>query len=367
MQTIHKNKSFFLYLIIISMAVAPAFALGAGNRNLFLIGVMVLSPLIVLKHHKLYSSDTLLLSFMLSIILIPFIVHPESMRWSTVMYSLMFGVTFIAYKQLLYKKYFTIENYLKLLKYLISAYFIVLLIQQFCVLTGLPIFNVSNYYPVEPWKLNSLSAEPSHSARIMALLMYAYISIKEISIKRTYNFRREIKEDKWVWLGFLWTMFTMGSSTAFLFIGIVLFKFVRLKSLIPLFILLSIAILFVNTMDSHNFERVYKVFMSTLTFDVDAIIHADHSASSRIVPMMVISQMVDFITFNGWFGHGIDSTTIIIHKIYPDFPEGATGGGMLQVWWEYGFLTFILFIWFSLKMTFRKKDMLTLVFCIVPI
>lgn len=153
------------------MATAPAFALGEGDRNLLLIWVMGVSPLIVIARFRFDKNDVLSLLFLASIIIFPLIFHPESMRWSTVLYSWMFGLTFIAYKQLLQLNYFTIEPYLKLLKALLLAYFAVLLIQQFCVLTGLPVFNVSNYSPAEPWKLNSLAAEPSHSARIVALLM----------------------------------------------------------------------------------------------------------------------------------------------------------------------------------------------------
>ena len=121
--------SSFLPIIIIALAVAPAFALGKCNRNLFLIGVMALSPLIVLKFKKFYWSEIWLLLFLFSIVIIPPVAHPESMRWSTVMYSWMFGLTVLAYKQLLTLHTFTVKNYIQPLKYLIYAYFIVLLIQ----------------------------------------------------------------------------------------------------------------------------------------------------------------------------------------------------------------------------------------------
>ena len=344
------------------MAIAPSFALWEGNRNLLLIGVMAISPLIILKDSRFYLPDIWLLFFMASIVLIPPLAHPESMRWSTVIYSLMFGLTFLAYKQLLRQNTFTVELYLKLLKYLIYAYFTVLLIQQFCVLTGLPIFNLSNYDPIEPWKLNSLAAEPSHSARIVALLMFCYITVSELVAKRKYDFYLDSKQDKWVWVAFLWTMVTMGSGTAFLFIILVLLKFIRFKSLIPLFILFGLILFLVEILDITSFERAFKVFMATLTLDSDVIMHADHSASIRIVPMIILTEIIDLTTFNGWFGYGIDYTSYYLNGKIPGVPEGFTGGGLLSFLVEFGFISFILFVIFSFLASVDKRDYLSIVF-----
>ena len=362
MKRIRLPSLFFLIIILISLAIAPAIVLGEGNRNLFLIGVMFISPIIILTSKRFKRSNVWLLLFMASIVLIPLVHQPASMRWSTVMYSVMFGLTFIAYVQLLYKKSFTVENYQKLLKYLIYAYFIVLLIQQFCVLTGLPIFNLSNYNLSEPWKLNSLAPEPSQSARIVALLMYCYITIKELIVKRKYNFRLDIKDDKWIWFSFLWTMLTMGSGTAFLFIIIVLLKFIRFKSLIPLIIIFAGIGLFVNMMGIDSSERTFKVFIATLTLDVDTIVRADHSASLRIIPMILIAKTMDLTTINGWFGHGIDYTIIFLSGKIPGVNEGFSGGGLLQFLLEYGLISFMLFVIFSFANSVKKGDYLSIVF-----
>lgn len=357
------NWSSFLWItILLSLAISPAFALGAGNRNLFLIVVMAISPIIIITYAKISKSDLLLLFFMGSIVLFPLMFNPESMRWSTVFYSMMFGLAFIAYKQLLYAKDFSIESYQKILKYLIYAYFIMLLIQQICVLIGLPIINISNYDPVEPWKLNSLAAEPSHSARIVPLFMYCYILIKELIEKREYNFRTDIKEDKWIWLAFLWTMVTMGSGTAFLFIAIVLLKFIKFRSLVPLLFISGVTLFIVNMMGITATERTFKVIMATLTFDTNAIIQADHSASIRIVPIMFLSQMVDLTTLNGLFGHGIDSVSIFLRHKIPGVYDDFTGGGLLALWIEYGFLSFIFFVLFVFSNSFRKGDYMSIIF-----
>ena len=126
---INKISSWLITIILISIAVSPAFALGEGNRNLLLIGVMGVSPIIVITYFRIYRSDIWLLLFMLTIVVNPLVNHPESMRWSTVLYSMMFCLTFMAYNRLLTMDTLSIEHYYKLLRYLMYAYFIVLLIQ----------------------------------------------------------------------------------------------------------------------------------------------------------------------------------------------------------------------------------------------
>jgi hypothetical protein len=355
-------RPYLLILILTALAVSPAFALGEGNRNLLLIGVMGLSPIIILYFGRFDRINPWLAFFMVSIIIFPLIYQPQSMRWSTVLYAIMFCLTFIAYKELLYHSKFTVIHYYKLLKYLIYAYFIVLLIQQFCVLTGLPIFNLSNYNPINPWKLNSLSAEPSHTARVVALLLYSYITIKELLLDRSYNFRLDFKKDKWVWIAFFWTMVTMGSGTAFLFIVVVLLKFIRFKNLIPIFILAGGIIIALNFIEFPAAERTYKTVMATLTLNEATIIEADHSASIRILPVIILSQMVTLNSFDGWFGHGVDYVSTFLSDYIPGVPEGISGGGFLQIWMEYGFISMLLFFIFSFFNSYKKGGFFSIFF-----
>ncbi len=356
---------FWLSLLIISFATSPAFALDSSNMNLLLIGVMLISPIILfISIRSISIEDILLILFMLSIIFSPLINHPETMRWSTVIYSCMFIISFITYKHLLYKDIFRIENFEKLIRYLIYAYTLVLIIQQICVLLGLPIFNLSNYSPAEPWKLNSLTSEPSHSARIVGLLMYCYIVIKEIMLNRKYNLKNDLKVDKWIWFSFFWTMITMGSGTAFLFIFLVLSVFLSFRNLIILLLVFIILIGAITFFEITAFDRTWKVFLATLTLDTNKIIAADPSASVRIVPFIIISQLVDFTTFNDWFGYGVDYVKSIFSTYVRigGLSEGFTGGGMFQVWLDYGLLSFLLFVYFTFSATYLKDSIVSVFF-----
>lgn len=353
---------FFIYLIIISLAVSPAFALGKGNRNLLLIGVMSLTPIIIIVFKKIYKLDIWLFLIMGSLALAPILNHPETMRWSTVLYSWMFCLTFIAYNRLLFKNVFSIINFHNLLKYLILAYFITLLIQQFCVLTGLPIFNISNYSLPEPWKLNSLASEPSHSGRIVGLLFYCFITSKEIILQRVYSLKKDAKTDGWIWLAFLWTMVTMGSATAFLFLLIVSLKFIQKKNIVPIIVLLLIFTFIASRFEIKAIDRAIAVFEATLTLDPNNVISADHSASFRIVPTLVLITMVDVLSMDGLFGHGVDSVSNFLYLYIPGGGEEVSGGGFFLVWYEYGFIPFILLMIFSLKATLYKGQIVNIVF-----
>lgn len=350
---------FLLYIILISVVISPVFALGAGNRNLLLIGVMSASPLIIIRCLECDKNDLFLCFFSMSIILFPMLNHPETIRWSTVMYSLMFCLNFMALARLLRHSTFSIEQYFALIKWLLYAYAIVLVIQQFCVLTGLPIFNRGNYNPAEPWKLNSLAAEPSHSARIMGLLMYCYIVIKEAILKRSYRFELDFKSDRWVWFSFFWTMFTMGSGTAFLFVFIVLSKFVRLQTILSI-VLISIGIFVVaNFLNISSAQRTYEITKATLTLDENTIMKTDGSAGSRIIPLIILSKIVSVFDRDDLLGHGVDQASkirVINMKKYGH--KDGVGGTLLTLWYEYGFIAFLIFTLFSFSICYNKDDKL---------
>lgn len=362
MINLQKIAYLFLVFIIMTLAISPAFALGEGNKSMLTIGVMSASPILIIAFNKYHKTDIWIIAFLVSIITIPLLNHPQSMRWSTVLYTCLFGLSFMAYTRLLSKSKLLPIKYLKILKTLIIAYAVTLLIQQFCVLTGLPIFNISVYNEATPWKLNSLAAEPSHSARIVAILMYSYIFTRELILNRKYNLKKDFKYDKWVWLAFIWTMITMGSSTAFLFLPIILIKILKLSNIISLTIILIALFGLINFIGVDEFERTFITAKAVITLDKDTIITADHSASLRIVPFLILITMLSISTLNGWFGHGIDYVSSFMSDFIPGVNEGYSGGGLLQLWMEYGFFCFFIFIVGSIGYLITKNDRLSILF-----
>ena len=121
MSIYQKIAYFFLVLQIIVFAISPSISLGDDNRNLLLIAFMSLSPILIIVFNKFHKSDLWIIAFLVSIITIPLLNNPQSMRWSTVLYSCMFGLSFMAYSRLLTKSNLQPIKYLKILKILILA------------------------------------------------------------------------------------------------------------------------------------------------------------------------------------------------------------------------------------------------------
>lgn len=115
------NKS-LLIIILFSLSITPAIFLGEGNRNLLLIGVMFITPIFLLKILKIEKIDILFFLMFLIMLLVPYIVNTETYRISTVLYSVLFGLTifmawfswhFIEKKSLKISHNKKLKNYLK--------------------------------------------------------------------------------------------------------------------------------------------------------------------------------------------------------------------------------------------------------------
>ena len=348
-----RKDNIFINIMITLIAVSPAFALGEGNRNLLLIGAMCLSPYYFLRYPIIIPKvdiPLVLLCYMMTGF--PLVFHPDTMRWSTVLYSCMFCIYFMAFARVFLAKEYNLSDLSRLLKGLIYAYCIVLIIQQICVLFGWPIFNVSNYSPKEPWKLNSLMSEPSHSARIVPVLMYIFICCEK-GIKGTWSIKQSISEERWVWIAFLWSVLTMSSSTAFIFLFIIIAKSISTKKILSSIAVIAIVIGVLYSSGNRTIVRVQKIITATLTFDENKIIRADGSGSYRIVPTIRGAKAVSLTDLDDWFGHGIDAD---VYAIKPLPGTDAGHAGSFYLWYNYGFLVSILFWMFSLSICLIKKD-----------
>ena len=333
-----KSPNTLVNIFIILLAVAPAFALGEGNKNLLLIGAMCFSPYFFIKYPVILPKiDIPLISICLMMIIFTIVFHPETLRWSTLMYSCLFCMFFMSFARVLSFSDYRADDFAKLIKWLLYAYCITLMIQQFCVLTGLPIFNLSNYNPREPWKLNSLMAEPSHTARI--------------DVEKIWGAK---KTNKKVIAAFLYPIFTMGSGTGFLLLFILLLRFIPKKQVISLFIvglLLTPAIIYViSTNDTA--KRTADFVVAIADFDEKQLIKKDLSAAIRIVPTLHGAKKVTIFTKDGLFGKGVDADAGLT-----PLPSVDCGAGSFSIWYNFGIFSAIIFWSFTLFICFLRNDM----------
>ena len=106
--------------IIVTLSISPAFALADDNKNLLLIVSMVIViPFIFINNpNRISKIDLTLVSLCFFIIIFPLLGHPETMRWSTVIYSCMFCLYFMAFTRVLYDSNYNNDDLLQILKYL---------------------------------------------------------------------------------------------------------------------------------------------------------------------------------------------------------------------------------------------------------
>lgn len=235
----------------------------------------------------------------------------EYMRFSTIGYMGLFIIFYITFYNLIYSGAFTFLYFVKIIKGLIIAYGIILILQQIALFIGihsLPLINLVNQDFLSLTKLPSLSMEPSHSARILTVLMLSYLRCIELAnngVKPSIITLFKI-EHRWVTIFFLWAMLTMGSGTAFIGLGLLCIYFIQWKSAIYIMPLLIGLFFIAKTIEIKQFDRALRITETTFTGNVKDIQAEDGSASSRIIPIINTIKM-DLTKKESWFGNGTSS------------------------------------------------------------
>lgn len=289
---------------------------GYGVSN-FKVALMALSPVMLIFVVPYFTKAVLWGSVYMTAVLIA-AYSQNYVRFSTIGYLGMFLLTYMMFYNLVYKKHvFSLLYFIRFLRTMILAFAICLLLQQISMLIGIryfPIINLANQQFLAIDKLPTLNIEPSHAARVLGFMYLAYLECcqlvegKPLSIKRIFEPRH-----RWVTIGFLYTMTTMGSGTAFIVLIVLMFYFVRVKYLwyvVPLFLALYFVL---PTLGIRQLDRATAVINATLTGDVETVIEADGSAASRVTPILNTLHM-DLTKKETWFGKGTVSTEQAVRK-----------------------------------------------------
>lgn len=357
-----KRRSLFkwlFYIIIVSLSTSLSlFTDQVDNRNYFLIGCMSMGPVIVfLSGRILPKIDIPILSIIALTITIQYFVYSGSSRLSSSLFGFMFMIYFLAAVRCFMAARLSPVKLQNLLKYLIYAYCLLLLIQQFCVITGLPIPNEIAEYKNE-WKLNSLSAEPSHTARYLGILMYSFLVITDIRWGHRISLLQSFRKYRYVWLSFLWVMLTITSATAIIILFLILSKYLKPRNLV--FACGAVALIFMVgvTSDFKPLKRSTTFIQAVATADTDKMIEADHSASIRVVPTILCAKRINPGSIKGWIGEGAGSTSKWMSYKMAGVEKGWSGGGIVNYVLEYGLIVGLLFISFSFWCCFDNRNKL---------
>ena len=283
------------------------------------VALMGLAPLLFVFRTPYLTRATVWCSIYMAVVM--FCAYQQDyVRFSTIGYLGMFLITYIVFYNLLYKKQaFDLLYFIRLLRFMILAYAVCLLAQQVSILLGIynmPFINLYNQYYLAINKLPTWNLEPSHTARVLGVLYYAYLRCCEIVEEEKLSLKRIFEPfHRWVTIGYLYTMTTMGSGTAFIVLMILAMYFVQAKRLwyvVPVFIGLYFTLPLLNI---RQLDRAVNVINATLTLDAEEVNRADGSAASRITPWLNTLNM-DLNSSKTWFGKGTNTReeNIIAHR-----------------------------------------------------
>ena len=235
--------------------------------------------------------------------------QPGGVLWNSYIYSILLVLTFICFYNLVYiEKVFTIEHFIRICKWMMMAYFVVCILQQTLTIVGIKYFPLLNMMKVLDRGLGcqSLSAEPSHFARIMFIFYYAYVKCSEyergegaFTISELFS-----GEHKWVTIRFLWMMLTMGSGTAFVCLILFSLYFVRWHNWYYIVPVLVVCYGLIQASGIEALDRATSTIEATATLDKETIQETDGSASARIAPF-INSLNADFSKRETWLGYGV--------------------------------------------------------------
>ena len=343
------STNFLATILLISFLIQLTYFEGNGV-SILEVGIMVLTPLIFLIRVPFISKGFFWgLIYILSISIIAF--FHSYIRFSTIGFLALYVFTSVVFYNLIYSNAFTLEYFIKLLKYIIFAYTICLICQQIFVLIGIkfmPLINLNNQLYLSIDKLPSLSIEPSHTARILTAVMFGYLKCTEFKQGTSVKIQQLFStEHKWVTIGFFWTMLTMGSGTAFVGIGILSLYFINRQTvfyIIPLFI----AFFAVSSqLEIKQFDRATNLGGAVLTGDIQSMKEADGSGASRIIPLINTFANMDLTKEETWIGVG---TTTIEHNTTGWKRDDVKIGAIEQ----YGILTYFISLLFIFNCFIRK-------------
>ncbi|MDO4714852.1 MAG: hypothetical protein Q4A44_01020 [Bacteroidales bacterium] len=326
-------------IFIVTLFCIRFFPLEGHDISPIKVGLMALTPLLILLQ-PFIATRTLLIAIAFWLVCFSTAVYNTPMRFSTLAYLGGFLITFSYYTSLLRRGVFTFPFFTKLLRILIIGYSVVLIGQQVCLLMGIKHFALLNlvgqpYLSVD--KLPSLTREPSHTARIMAVAYLCYLRCLQITYGKKPSLTQLInRRNRWVTLLFLWSMITMGSGTAYICLALLSLFFIRLKNAVVLIPLMIVAFSFIYQIENKSLQRAIKTAHATTTLNTDNVIETDGSAAVRIIPLINTLTKTDLTAQETWLGQGtLQKGKLTIKGMYE-----AKHGILMQ----YGFIALILSI-----------------------
>lgn len=333
-----------LRIILFVFTTSFSFFLTANHMNLLAVGLMfIMICLFFIKYFKLQRFDVMYIVLLVLMTLVS--IGKPGFKFSSFVFTGMFFVCFIYIRNLIQSDALSPVEFRKVLRLLVKLYFIVLVIQQICVITGLPVFNFTfGDIRAGTLKLNSLATEASAAGSQVALLCYFYVILTEVIMGRTFRLS-DYKQDKKMWYMVLYTLLTLGSTTALFFLVLLLIRVTSIRTIFGAIPLVVIGIFAASYLSPKAFNRSIAFTNAFLTGDADVVNEVDHSAAYRVVPLMSYHKQIDLFSEKFWLGEGRGASRKYFPQLIDSYTEKMDndyGGHYPTFIITYGFLSFIL-------------------------
>ena len=359
------EQTLLRWIVAVNIVVAgtcPAIFRNDAYLNVALCILMALSPLLLLFRscrRTLPLLDIPLGLYALSALLLPAIFHPATLRWSTQFFTAAGAVWFAMMARAVPAAGLNPRRIVTILEWLVAAYAIVLVIQQICVISGLPVFNSGLVYTYAPFKLNSLMTEPSHSSFFLSVMMFyrglQLRLVQQRSVPQGASLLADLRTRWWVWLAFLWVLFTTCNASAYFWSPLALLPYIGRRNYYYYLSAAAVTLMIVALTpigQSTQIKRLTRMTTAIVTLDPDSIDAADESIAARVGPSIYGARAVDVCSRDAWTGHGVDADR---RDLTPPriFEEGSAG--VFHTWYIYGIVAAISLWIVIVETTFRKR------------
>ena len=299
--------------------------------SMFKVVYMGMTPLLLLLRSPRFSKAIILSLLFWATTYLLIVLQFDHPRLSTLYYSLFYLSAFCLFYNLVWEeRCFQLEEAIALVRFIIRIYVIFLLLQQLAVLFGITYLPIINLYGTR-WQglfhLSSLAIEPSHAARLMTVLMYAFLKLVEFSQGYPITLGEMFGRYRWTMLGFLYFMLAIGSGTAMAGLGLLSLYFFRPQYSVVVIAAVLLSYVVTPYVDYEPLNRALTTFDAALSLDEGEVFKADQSASYR-VNQLISLKYTDLSDSQTWFGHGIDAP--------------AKGPTTIRAIYDYGMISYLL-------------------------
>lgn len=344
----HNIATFLAVSGLVLLCINPGLTQGEDNKNLLLCVVMCLSPgILMLREARVIIPriDLPLGMVCALVIAFPVIFHPESVRWITMLFTCACCVYFMMFTRVVRIASLSPRSLSMTVKGIVYAFTVVLLIQQLCVLTGLPTFMPAMVYPEHPWKLNSLTAEPSHTSVTLCMAMFTFTQTCR-TVRPDETLWDNMRHNPALWICWAWVIFSTENASAFILSPLVITPYITRRNIYiwgTIFLISGGVIFFTPVKHIHQLERIIVTAEALTTFDEQAMIEADESAAARIVPTFRGEKaLADSPCMEIIIGHGTDADQRDLAP-RPCDKKGRGFAGIFCMNYNYGLLCAVAF------------------------